>query len=111
MGSKLAIILSFGFFIIAMFFSSDLICIQIINSELDALAIQVSHLISYYGVLNETVEDFATKDGKTYIVAISNVVQRGEPFEFILYREYEPLFMEPSPMRISIRRAAVVGYY
>lgn len=112
MGSKLALIIGFGFVIMALAFSGDLMAVQVIHSQLDAISVSVSKMISYHGTLTQSAIDFAQKDGKTHIVPIStNAVQLGDVYEYRLYRYYEPLFMSKERLEISIRRSAVVGYY
>ncbi len=111
MGSKLALIIGFGFIIMALCYAGDLIAIQVIHSQLDAISLTVSQHISYYGTLVQKTIDFVEKDGKTHIVSLSGPVQIGEVYEYRLYREYDPLFMGDEVMEISIRRSAVVGYY
>ncbi len=96
---------------LALAFSGDLIAIQVIHSELDAIALSVSHQISFHGMLTDSIRDFAEKDGKTHIVPISEAAMVGEAFEYKLWRYYEPLFVSEERMEISIRRSAVVGYY
>ncbi len=111
MGSKLALIISMGFIVMALAFSGDLIAIQVIHSQLDAISITVSRMISYSGTITSEIESFATKDGKTYIYSPNQAVKVGSAYEYYLYRYYDPLFISSETMRITVRRSAVVGYF
>lgn len=111
MASKLSFILSLGFFLMAMLLGGDLITIQIISSQLDAMALQVAHRISYSGALTQATIDYVEADGKTHIVSLSSGVKEGETYYFVLYRVYKPLILEPDDFPIAVKRGAIVGYY
>lgn len=106
----MAFILSTLFILLTLAFSGDLIAIQAIYSELDARALNVSHLISINGGPTAAVLSYAETNGVSF-VSISTAVRVGEPFEYRLEKYYDPMFMDDEPILVSIRRAAVVGYY
>lgn len=112
MSSKLAFILSFGFIVLMFCFSGDLLAVQIIHSDLEAIAVTVGHEISFAGTLTQNIVDSVQKDGKTFIVSHSeDGVKMGEAYHYEIYRYYDPLFMDSKPLCISIKRSAVIGYF
>ena len=112
MSSKLGLILSSIFVIIAFLFSFDVINIQFIYSDLDAKSVNITYLISRAPELDRQfwkgiyerydVNIHCDKEGSTAF---------GEEINYELLQQFKPLIMSNENMTISIKRTAIVGYF
>jgi len=111
MASKLGTILSLLFVSLTLAILGDLGAIQIIHSDLDALALTVGYQISSNGLITESLKGFVNKDGKTTLVSLTQgPVALGGTIEFALSRVYHPLIVRKEDMAITVKRSAVIGY-
>lgn len=112
MSSKLGLILSSIFIVMAFLFAFDLMNVQFIYADLDAKSVNITYLISrspsldepFYQHISERydVEMICSKQGATVF---------GEEIDFELVDNYKPLIMSKENMTVSIKRSAIVGYF
>ena len=112
MSSKLGVILSSLFIVIAFLFSFDLINIQFIYADLDAKSVNISYLISRSPNLDA---EFWSHIGEKYDVFVlcekTGATVFGEEIDFELSQDYRPLIMSKENLAVSIKRTAIVGYF
>lgn len=112
MSYKLGFILSLIFIIQIFLLGSDILCVQVIYSELDAVALSAEYMIANDAQISpETVAFVANAIGGT-IVCTSNCSPRfGDALIFEVAVYYDPLIMDSAPMKLVVQRSAVIGYY
>ena len=112
MGSKIGLILSFIFVVGIFFFYGDMINIQIIHANLDAVAITAGHLIVESGKITDSISDFVYEQAKATITCRKNCTPRfGDTYIYDVATTYEPIIMSEQPLVINITRSVVIGYY
>lgn len=113
MGSKLGVMLSLLFFFYAFLFASDFVMIQLTYTSLDALSTTVSYKISKSGEINEDLQTFVKQkiNGDIKPVGASSSYEQGSLLGYYLIKEYKPIAFESEPLRISIKRYAVINIY
>ncbi|MDY0345716.1 MAG: hypothetical protein WCX85_04700 [Bacilli bacterium] len=112
MGSSIGVILSFIFVINMFLFGSDIINLQLVYANLDAVAMTAGHLIVESGGITEDVASFVENEANATIYCINNCTPRfGDTYIYIVTTLYEPIAMSNEPMELSIRRSVVIGYY
>lgn len=112
MASKISLILSLVFVISFFVLGSDIINVQYIYANLDALSINVNYLISReFGVTNRVLE-YIERQNNITITYNNDHVAIGEPYDYQLISTYNPFVMNGSkPMEITISRSVIIGYF
>ncbi len=111
-GSSIGVILSFIFVINVFLFGSDIINLQLLYSNLDAVAMTAGHLIVEYGGITAAIVEFVESEADGTIYCVSNCTPRfGDTYIYVVTTSYEPIVMSDEPMELSIRRSVVIGYY
>jgi hypothetical protein len=111
MASKLGFILSLFFVIQMVAYSGDLTALQSLHSLLDAASITAAKEISLQGSITPKVVALVKADCGGEIYAITTTAPAvGEVYEFAIERSFKPLVMSASPMTVSVKRSAVIGY-
>lgn len=116
MSNKLSLLLGLIFVLFISLFGIDLILIQANYASLDALSETVSFKISNYGInnegeINQAIINFLKEENNVQIKSDNkntNFVE-GDLYKYILYKEYNPIFIAKEPINISITRYAVIG--
>lgn len=91
---------------------SDIFSVQLVHSELDALALTVGHSISQSGRLSQELYDYVASYTSTELVCLLNCQPRfGDTVTFIVQRQYDPLILSDQTLLIRVKRSTVVGYY
>ena len=112
MSYKIGLILSMLFLAQLFVFTGDLISIQIIYTNLDAVSVVAGNLISSRGGLDEEIENLVYEQSGGQIMAIGDETPMfGAVYEYKIVREFTPWVMSNEPMEISVTRSVVVGYY
>lgn len=112
MSSKVGTILSFIFVIMAFLFSFDLINVQYTYSDLDAMSVNISYLISRTSKMDRKFYRYLDERFDALIICDKEgVTAFGEEIEYVLERTIDPLIISKGSMTISIKRSAIVGYY
>jgi hypothetical protein len=91
---------------------SDLLVLQSIFQDLDAISMNVSYLISKSGSVNSVVLDYLkNKNGVVIIYEENAVYQLGDICSYTLSYAYTPVFISRDELQITINREAIIGYY
>ena len=111
MAYKLGFVLSLVFIVQLFVLAGDIMSIQIIYTNLDAVSVTAGQSISKYGRISDDVIRLVENEAKAYIVAIGDESPMyGSLFEYKIYREYKPMIISSSDMEISITRSVMIGY-
>lgn len=112
MGAKMGLILSFLFVIMTFLFASDLMSIQLIYTNLDAVATTAGHLIIESGSITPEIIEFVSKRANATINCLEYCSPRfGDTYIYNVTTTYDSMFMSEDPLVISITRSVVIGYY
>ena len=112
MAYKAGLILSLLFVAQLFIFAADLISVQMIYTNLDAVSVTAANLISTRGGIDEEITNLVYNQSGGVIEAIGDETPMlGSVYEFKISREYNPWVMSNKPMKITIIRSVVIGYY
>ncbi len=112
MGSKISFLLSLLFVAFIFLMLGDVIAIQFIYTNLDAVSVNAGYLISKEGRITEEVIRLVENQANAYIEAgESSTPLYGSIYEFKIYRPYDPLFISEETINITIVRSVIIGYY
>ncbi len=112
MSYKMGFILSLIFIIQIFFLGSDILCVQVIYSELDAVSLTTEYMIAKdAGIRQETIDFVENAIGGTLVCTANCSPRFGDALVFEIAVEYDPLIMDDEPMRLVVERSALIGYY
>ena len=112
MAYKLGLILSMLFLVQLFVFTGDLMSIQIIYTNLDAVSVVAGNLISSRGGIDDEIVNLVYNETGGTIVAVGDETPMfGAIYEYKISREFSPWVMSSEPMEISVVRSVVIGYY
>lgn len=112
MGSKIGLILSFLLVINIFILGSDLINIQIIYTNLDAVSMTAGQLIIENGGIDGGIADFVRERANASIVCVNNCTPRfGDTYTYSVTTFHDTIIMSQEPLEITIVRSVVIGYY
>lgn len=112
MASKLGFILSTLFVVQLFVLFGDLISVQTIYTNLDAVSVTAGQLIAVHGRITEEIERLVENETGGVIEAITpDTAPFGSPYEYKLTKEYNPYIMSSEPLTITIVRSVVIGYF
>ena len=112
MAYKIGLIISMIFLATLFVFTGDLLSIQVIYTNLDAVSVTAGNLISSRGGLDEEIANLVFAQCGGTIEAVGDETPlMGSIYEFRIYREFTPWVMSNEPMEISVTRSIVIGYY
>ncbi|MFA5480824.1 MAG: hypothetical protein WC282_00330 [Bacilli bacterium] len=112
MASKLGLILSFLFVINVFILFGDLINIQIIYANLDAVSMTAGQLIVVNGGITHEVADYVAEYANGEIKCRNNCTPRfGDTYIYDVTTSYEAIIISDEPLIITITRSVVIGYY
>lgn len=112
MSYKIGFILSMIFIVQLFVFATDLISVQIIHSNLDAVSVTVGNIISSKGsITNEVITLVQNEAGASIEATGDETPLFGAVFEYKISKSYQPVFLASKPMEISVVRSVVIGYY
>lgn len=112
MGYKMGFILSLIFVVQLFVMVGDLMSIQFIYTNLDAISVTAGHIISQKGMITDEVIRLCENEGNAQIVQVGeNTPMYGSIFEYKIYTSYEPYIIKNEPMEIYVIRSVVIGYY
>ncbi len=105
-------ILSLIFIIQIFLLGSDILCVQVIYSELDAVSLTAEYMIAKdAGIRQETMDYVDDAIGGTIVCTRNCSPRFGDALVFEIAVEYDPFIMDDEPMRLVVERSALVGYY
>lgn len=112
MSYKVALILSMIFIVQLFVFATDLMSVQIIHSNLDAVSVTAGNIISSKGTISEEVIALVSNEAGASIEAVGDETPLfGAVFEYKISKWYQPVFFASKPMEIAVVRSVVIGYY
>lgn len=111
MAYKLGLMLSMVFLMAAMLLGGDIIAVSSIHSSLDALALTVSRNIGREGYVSDSTLQIVEQHRANLVYEEHHAPAVGENFTFLLYKDYESFVLSKDPLRITVKRTAIVGYY
>lgn len=111
MGHKIASILSLIFVFQLLLMIGDVTAIQVIQSDMQALATTIVHEIALKGRIDESMEARAEAKGYNLVCLAMCQPQFGDTLTFELQTDYAPLILSDQPLSMTVRRYAVVGVY
>ena len=111
MSYKLGLLLSLVYMISTLLVGGDIFCLIAIHNNLDAIALTVSYRIGIDGYVSEQTIDWIHNEGAEYYAVTETTPRIGDTFVFEIYKDYEPIIIKKSTMRIAVRRSTVVGFY
>ncbi len=111
MGYKVGFILSLIFIVQLFIVAGDIVSIQVIYTNLDAVSVTAGQAISKYGEITDSVTLLVENQAKANIEALTvETPAFGSLFEYRIYTSYQPHLISTEPIEISITRSVVVGY-
>ena len=112
MSYKVAFILSMLFIVQLFVFATDIISVQIIHSNLDAVSVTAGNIISSKGSINDDVINLVQNEAGASIEAIGDETPLfGAVFEYKISKWYNPAFFASKPMEVAVVRSVVIGYF
>ncbi len=112
MGSKMGFILSLLFLVQLFALLGDMLSVQIIYNNLDAVSVNAGYLISRYGKVTPIVTNYVSEEAGATVVAISEGTGRiGDVYKYKISKTYKPLIIKNEDMEIAVMRSIIIGYY
>ena len=112
MSYKIGLILSMLFLAQLFVLTGDLISVQIIYTNLDAVSVVAGNLISSRGGLDEEIVNLVYEQSGGQIMAVGDETPMfGAVYTYKIVREFTPWVMSSEPMEICVTRSVVIGYY
>ena len=110
MSYKLGLMLSLVFLMCVFLMAGDMFCISAIHSDLDSMALVVSYCVSRDGRVTSDTLDFVEDHGALMILPWGTP-RIGDIYTFTVYKEYTPIIISNKPIKVTVVRSSVVGYY
>ena len=111
MSYKLAMLLSTVFLVSVFLLGGDLCLINATYQTLDAMSLTVNQRISREGQISQDTLSFVENNGANFVSVTSRTPAIGETYVYRLEKEYQPLVIKKSTMKIAVTRSCVVGFY
>lgn len=112
MSSKIGLILSSLFIVMAFLLGCDLITVQYMYADLDAKSVNISYLISRAPYINFSfINSISSQYQVEFFCQKIGTPSFGEEIYYTLSQSFKPLFMSSESMTVSIERMCIVGYY
>ncbi len=110
MAYKMGMLLSLLFLFTVMLFAGDLLCVSMIHSTLDSIALTAGQRIAKEGRLSASIVSFVELEGAK-IECLENCSPAiGDTMRFRVYKDFSSLVLSKQTMRITVTRSVVVGY-
>jgi len=112
MSYKIGFILSMLFIIQIFVFAADLMSVQIIYTNLDAVSVTAGNIISSKGGINEEVVALVKDQAGASIEAIGDETPLfGSIYQYKISKHYVPIYFASKEMDVTVVRSVVIGYY
>ena len=112
MAYKLGFMLSLVFLVNLFVMAGDIFAIQVIYTNIDAVSVTVSNLISSNAQITQDVVNIVEKETGGYIVEVGeNEKKIGTVFRYKIVKEYDPWFISSNIINVTVVRSVVIGYY
>lgn len=112
MAYKLGFLLSLIFIVQIFILAGDLLAIQAIYTNLDAVSVTAGQIISVKGGITQEVIALVEREAQATITALGdNAPLFGSEFEYKIARNYSPSILSSGDIEVAIKRSVVIGYY
>ena len=112
MAYKIGFLLSLVFIVQLFVLAGDLMAIQVIYTNLDAVSITAGEIISRKGGITQEVIDLVEEEAQATITAVGdNTPLFGSAFRYRIAKEYDPFLLPSDNLEIAVTRSVVIGYY
>ena len=112
MAYKMGFLLSLIFIVQMFLMVGDLMAIQFVYTNLDAVSVTAGQVISQKGEITEEVVRLVENEAGAYIVPIGdNTPMFGSLYQYKIYKFYKPHYISNEDMEIAVIRSVVIGYY
>ena len=112
MSSKIGTLLSLIFIAFFVALGSDLLTIQLLYSDLDAKSTSIAYIISKRGNAGDDVANLVEERYGVEFTCLTYCNSApGDVVDFVISRDYQPVFISKKPITISVKRQAIIGYY
>ena len=112
MGSKVGLILSLLFVVQLFVLASDIMGIQMIYTNLDAVSVTAGYLISQKGMITQEVVDLVFEEAGASIEQIGDTTPMlGAVYQYRIFKPYQSLLLKDQLTEIAVSRSVVIGYY
>lgn len=111
MAYKVGFLLSLVFIISLFVFASDIVSVQIIYTNLDAVSLTVGNMISQKATITQEMKDLVYNQTGGYLVEVGeNLRLLGTPFKYKITRSFDPVILKSEEMEITVVRSVIIGY-
>lgn len=112
MGTNLSFILSLFFVIQVMMMGGDILNIQTINTELNAIASYVVRTVQTEGSIKEKTIEYVLSVYNSRLVCLENCKSRfGDTLRFKVERDYHAISYLNKSITITVSRSILLGYF
>lgn len=112
MSSKFGTLLSLIFIAFFVALSADLITIQYLYSDLDAKSTSIAYIISKYGRVTDSLIEVIEDRYNVEFTCLSHCNSSpGDIVGFSISKQYQPVFISKNPIKLSVKRQAIISYY
>lgn len=112
MSSKFGTLLSLIFVAFFVALGADLITIQYLYTDLNVKSTSISYVISRYGKVGIELEASIEDKYQVEFTCLSYCNSRpGDIVDYVISRNYRPIFISKNEITISVKGQAIIGYY
>ena len=112
MAYKIGFLLSLIFVVYLFILAGDLMAIQVIYTNLDAVSVTAGEIISRKGGITQDVIDLVSEEADAAIYAVGdNPPLFGAAFRYCIVKDYDPFLLSSDNLEIAVTRSVVIGYY
>ena len=112
MAYKMGFLLSLIFIVQLFVLAGDLMAVQVIYTNLDAISVTAGEIISRKGGITQEVIDLVEQEAGATITAVGdNTPLFGSAFRYRIAKEYDPFLLSSDNFEIAVTRSVVIGYY
>lgn len=112
MAYKIGLLLSMIFLAYLFVFAGDIMSVQVIYTNLDAVSVVAGNMISSRGKIDDEIINLVYEQTGASIEAIGDETPLfGSVYEYKITREFESWIMSNDPIVISVTRSVVIGYF
>lgn len=112
MAYKIGFLLSLIFVVELFVLAGDLLAIQVIYTNLDAVSVTAGEIISRKGAITQDVIDLVYEQAQATITAVGdNSPMFGSAFRYRIAKDYDPFLLPSDNVEVAVIRSVVIGYY
>ena len=112
MSYKIGLVLSMVFVMMFLLLGGDMFCLSAAYSALDSNSISIGYLIAKSGRVDSEYLSYLEGSFNVHFLSISpEDANQGDVVRFTIYRNYDPLIISTTVIRLTASRTTVIGYY